>query len=99
MRIDSLYKKYDALAIIAAEFNSSIYIYIYIDYVEFVSSSSASILPEGRYFTTNSGTKVTFLLKGRPFTTNSGTQVAIFLGMDRCGSFPLLSAPHSLFSI
>ena len=23
----------------------------------------------------------------------------VLLGMDRCGSFPLLSAPHSLFSI
>ena len=27
------------------------------------------------------------------------TQVAVLLGMNRCGSFPLLSAPHSLFTI
>ena len=27
------------------------------------------------------------------------TQAAVLLGMDSCGSFPLLSAPHSLFSI
>ena len=33
-----------------------------------------------------------FCPKGRSFT-------AVLLGMDRCGSFPLLSAPHSLFSI
>ena len=35
----------------------------------------------------------------RSSTTNSGTKVAVLLGMHRCGSFPLLSAPHSLFSI
>ena len=33
------------------------------------------------------------------FHRNSGIKVAILLGMNRCGSFPLLSAPHSLFSI
>ena len=32
-------------------------------------------------------------------TANSGIQAAVLLGMDRCGSFPLLSAPQSLFSI
>ena len=30
---------------------------------------------------------------------NSGTYVAVLLGMNRCGSFPLLSVPHSFFSI
>ena len=39
------------------------------------------------------------LPKGRSFTANSGTKVAVWLGMNRCSSFPLLSAPHSLFSI
>ena len=58
-----------------------------------------SILPKGRSFTENSETKVAVLLKGRSSTTNSGTQAAVLLGMHRCGSFPLLSAPHSLFSI
>ena len=33
------------------------------------------------------------------FTTNSGIKVVVLLGMNRCDSFPLLSAPHSLFSI
>ena len=35
----------------------------------------------------------------RSSTANSGTKVAILLGTKRCGSFLLLSAPHSLFSI
>ena len=57
------------------------------------------VLPKGRSFTLNSGTKAAVLTKGRSSTANSGTKVAILLGMNRCGSFPLLSAPHSLFSI
>ena len=32
------------------------------------------------------------LYKGRSSTTNSGTKVAVLLGMNRCGSFSLLSA-------
>ena len=39
------------------------------------------------------------LPKGRSSTANSGTKVAVLLGMNRCGSFLLLSAPRSLFSI
>ena len=58
-----------------------------------------SILAKGRSFTANLGTKVAVLLKGRSSTANSGTQTAVLLGMDSCASFPLLSAPHSLFSI
>ena len=58
-----------------------------------------SILPKGRSFTTNSGTKAAVLFKGRSSTANSGTQVAVLLGMYRYGSFSLLSAPHSLFRI
>ena len=58
-----------------------------------------SILPKGRSFTANSGTKVAVLLNGRSSTANSGTQAAVLLGIDRWGSFLLLSTPHSLFSI
>ena len=58
-----------------------------------------SVLPNGRSFTANSSTKTAVLPKGRSSTTNSGTKVAVSLGMNRCGSFPLLSAPPSLFSI
>ena len=58
-----------------------------------------SFLPKGRSFTANSGTKAAVLLKGRSSTANSGTRAAVLLGMDRCGSFPLLSTLHSLFSI
>ena len=58
-----------------------------------------SILPKGRSFTVNSETKAAVLLKGKSSTANSGTQAAVLLGMDKSGSFPLLSAPHSLFRI
>ena len=37
--------------------------------------------------------------KGRSFTANSDTKVAVLLGMNRCGSFPLLSTHHCLFNI
>ena len=39
------------------------------------------------------------LPKTRSFTANSGTKAAVLLGIKRCGSFPLLSASYSLFSI
>ena len=58
-----------------------------------------SVLPKGRSFTANSVTKAAVLPKGRYSTANLGTMVAVLLGMNRCGSFPLLSAPQSLFSI
>ena len=58
-----------------------------------------SVLSKGRSFTANLGTKAAVLPKGRSSTANSGTKIAVLLGMNRCGSFPLLSAPHSLFCI
>ena len=58
-----------------------------------------SILPKGRSFSENSGTKSAVLPEGRSSTTNSGTKVAVLLVMNRWGSFPLISAPYSLFSI
>ena len=73
---------------------------IYIKLISYISDFIIkSILPKGRSFTANSGTKAAVLLKGWPSTANSGTQAAVLLGMDRCGSFPLFSAPHFLFSI
>ena len=39
------------------------------------------------------------LPKGRSSTANSGTNVAFLIGMNRWGSFTLLSAPQSLFSV
>ena len=39
------------------------------------------------------------LLKGTSFTAKLRNPVAVLLGMDRCGSCPLLSAPHCLSSI
>ena len=64
-----------------------------------VCHNHQSVLPKGRSFTANSGTKAAVLPKGKSYTANSGTNVAVLLGMNRCGDFPLLSAPHSLFSI
>ena len=58
-----------------------------------------SVLSKCRSFTENSCTKAAVLPKGRSFTANSETKVAVLLGLNRCGSFPLLSAPHSHFSI
>ena len=47
-----------------------------------------SVLPKGRSFTGNSGTKTAVLSKDRSSTANSGTKVAVLLEMNRCGSFP-----------
>ena len=58
-----------------------------------------SVLPKGRSFTANSGTKAAVLSKGRSSTANSGTNVALLLGIKSFDSFPFLSASHSLFSI
>ena len=54
-------------------------------------------MPEDRTFTAHSGTKAESLPKGRSSTVNSGTMVAVLLGMNRCGSFPLIS--HSTLSL
>ena len=58
-----------------------------------------SVLPKGKSFTANPDTKVAVPPKGRSSTANSGIKVVVLLGMNKCGSFPLLCAPHSLFSI
>ena len=39
------------------------------------------------------------LPKGRSFTANAETMLSVLLGINRCGSFLLLSALYSLFSI
>ena len=59
-----------------------------------ISSSSSCVLPKGRSFAENSDTKAAIHPKGRSSIANS-----VLLGMKRCSSFPLLSAPNSLFSI
>ena len=58
--------------------------------------SQQSVLPKGRSFTANSDSKAAVFPKGRSSTANSGTKVTVLLGMNRCGSLPFLSAPHSL---
>ena len=56
-------------------------------------------LAQGQVLLANSGTKAAILPKGRSPTANSGTKLAVLLRINRCDSFPLLSAAHSLFSI
>ena len=58
-----------------------------------------SILPRAGPSLQTQEPRPAVLLKGRSSTANLGTQAAVLLGMDKCGSFPLLSASHSLFSI
>ena len=53
-------------------------------------------LPKGRSFIASESTKVAVLPKTGLPPENSGTKVADLPGMNRCGSFPMLSAPHSL---
>ena len=53
-----------------------------------------NVLPKGKSFTANSGTKDAVLPKGMSSTANSGTKVAVLLGMNWCGSFPLLSITY-----
>ena len=74
---------YAIIIIIIIKINYFYILYIYIN----------SVLPKGRFFTANSGTKVAIMPKCRSSNANSGTQVAVLLGMNRCGSFPLLFAP------
>ena len=57
------------------------------------------VLIKGRSFNANSGIKAAVLTEGRSSTANSETRVAGLLGMNSYGCFPLLSTPHSLFSI
>ena len=58
-----------------------------------------SVLSKGRSFTANSSAKAAVLPKGMFSTANLGTKIAVLLWMNRYDSFPLLSIPHSLFSI
>ena len=55
-----------------------------------------SVLPKGRSFTANSGTKTAVLPKRTSSTAHPRTMVADSLGMNRCGSFPI--AFHTLLS-
>ena len=58
-----------------------------------------SVLPKGRSFIANSALRLQLCPKaGLPFQTQE-PRLYVLLGMNRCGSFPLLSAPHFLFCI
>ena len=69
-----------------------IYIYIYI-YISLECSAQEQVLHCKRRKHGCSS------VEGRSPTANSGNKAAVLPGKIRCGSFPLLSAPHPLFSI
>ena len=54
---------------------------------------------QGQVFHCKLITRVAVLPTGRSSTANTITKVAVLLGMNRCDSFPLISAPHFLFGI
>ena len=56
-----------------------------------------SVLPKGRPFTANSGTKAALLLKGRSSTANSRTQAAVLLGWR--GAVASSCFPHPTSSL
>ena len=59
--------------------------------------NNKKFLPKGRSFTANSGTKAAVLPKGSRFSTaKSGKRLQFYQGLNRCGSFPLLSSLLSL---
>ena len=63
------------------------------------SSSSSECSALGQIFHCKLSYQAAVLPKGRSFTANLRTKVAVLLMINRCGSFPLLSSPHSLFGI
>ena len=58
-----------------------------------------SVLPKGRSFTAKRRNQGRSSVQRQVFHYKLRNNVAVLQGMNRCGSFPLLSAPHSLFSI
>ena len=58
-----------------------------------------SVLPKGKSISASAGTKEAVLPKaGLPPQTQE-PRLQFYYGLNMCGSFPLLSARHSLFSI
>ena len=77
----------------------SILISVYLCFKRSSSSSSSESCAQGHVFYWKLRHQCCCSAEGRSSIANSGTKVAVLLGMGRYGSFPLLSAPHSLFSI
>ena len=67
------------------------YIYIYHHHQCF--------LPRGRSFTASAATKAAVLPKACLPLQTQEPRLQLYQGLNRCSSFLLLSAPHSLFSI
>ena len=67
--------------------------------LKLTSSSSSECSAEGQVFHWKLRNQGCSCAQRQVFPANSRNKVAVLLGMNRCGSFPLLSASHSLFSI
>ena len=67
--------------------------------IRIISSSLSSVLPKGRSFTASAGTWSAVLPKAVLPPQTQEPRLQFYQGLNRCDSFPLLSAPHSLFSI
>ena len=58
-----------------------------------------SVLPKDRSYTASAGTYTAVLPKADLPLQTQEPRLQFYQGLNRCGSFPLLSASHSLFSI
>ena len=67
--------------------------------IAWILSSSSVFCPRAGPSLQTQAPRLQILSKGRSSIANSGTKVAVLLGMNRCSSFPLFSAPHSPLSI
>ena len=64
-----------------------------------ISSSSSECSAQGQVLYCRRRILGCSSAEGRFSTANSGTKAAVLQGLNRCGSIPLLSASHYLFSI
>ena len=64
--------------------------------IYFIIITLSECSAKGQVFHANAGIKAALLPKDRSSAVNSGTKFAVLLGIYTCGSFLLLSAPHSL---
>ena len=58
-----------------------------------------SVLSKDRYFTAGTGTQAPVLPKASLLPQTQEPRLQFYQRLNRCGSFPLLSVSHSLFSI
>ena len=89
-------QNYNSIGLLVLKTNLLINLMLYHHHHHQQQQHHQCVLPKGRYFTTNAGTKIAFLFKGRSFTANSGTKVSVLLGISAvayiCFPHPILSS-------